>query len=276
MQKKLLKYQAPIFVVLVYLISWIEQTNTIRNGHSQNSIDGFLLMWTPGLVAIFLSLTLNKNIDTLAFKRPDLKSLALAYFVPFIAAVFVIVLLNIFKISELQVSPSAIEKAGNVNSVLFKAFIFAPTVGMIIPFISGFGEEIGWRGFLHSHLLNLAPLKRYLITGVVWSVWHWPLILFGTYATSEKPWLSLILFTIAQTSSSFLFGYLRDRSKSVFPAALMHAAHNMWFLGISPTFLKPGPLAPYFTSESGVFCALIYFAIAMLIIFKLPNKLTSK
>lgn len=146
--------------------------------------------------------------------------------------------------------------------------LFAPTIGMFIPFISSLGEEIGWRGFLHSQLLSLSPNKRYFVTGLTWSVWHWPLIIFGTYATSDIPWLSVILFTIAQTGASFLLGILRDRSKSVFPAALMHASHNMWFLGISPVFLKTGPLAAYFTSESGVFCALLYVALAMFIAYR--------
>jgi uncharacterized protein len=263
---------ALIFIILTYLVSWLEQARTIQNGHSQNSLDGFFLMWTPGLVGFLCSLFINRNINDLAIKKPTFKSLAMAYLVPAVTAVCVFALLILFNISEFEINPSAIEKLGSVQSVLLKGLIIAPTIGMIVPFVSGLGEEIGWRGFLHSQLLNYSPNLRYFITGIIWSIWHWPLILFGTYSTSDKPWLSVLLFTIMATSSSFLFGYLRDRSKSVFPAALMHASHNMWFLGITPGFLKSGPLASYFASESGLFCAVLYLLIAIFVALKGRNN----
>lgn len=275
LEKKGIKTQTLIFVILTYLVSWIEQARTIQNGHSQNSLDGFFLMWIPGLVGFLCSLFFSRNLGDLAIKKPMFKSLAIAYLVPAVIAVCVFALLILFKISDFEISPSAIEKLGDVQSVLLKGLIIAPTVGMIVPFVSGLGEELGWRGFLHSQLLNYSPNFRYFITGIIWSIWHWPLILFGTYSTSDKPWLSALLFTIMATSSSYLFGYLRDRSNSVFPAALMHASHNMWFLGITPGFLKPGPLSSYFASESGLFCAVLYLTIAIFIALNGRNVLTN-
>lgn len=263
--KNRIKTPAFIFVSLTYLVSWIEQARTIQNGQSQNSIDGFFLMWTPGLVALLCSLFFNKNLKDLALKIPTLKSLATAYLVPAVYAATVLGLLILFGISEFEINPSAIDKIGSIQGVLLKGLIFAPTIGMLVPFLSGLGEELGWRGFLHSQLLNHSPNFRYLLTGIIWSIWHWPLILFGTYSTSDKPWLSVFLFTVMATSSSFLFGFLREKSSSVFPAALMHASHNMWFLGITPVFLKAGPLSSYFASESGIFCAILYLLIAIVI-----------
>lgn len=257
-----------IFVSLTYLVSWTEQARTIQNGQSQNSLDGFFLMWTPGIVALLCSFFFNRNFKDLALKMPTLRSLVTAYLVPAVSASTVLGLLIVFGVSKFEINPSAIEKMGSIQGVLLKGLIIAPTIGMIIPFLSGLGEELGWRGFLHSQFLNYSPNFRYLLTGIIWSIWHWPLILFGTYSTSDKPWLSVLLFTIMATSSSFLFGFLRDKSGSVFPAALMHASHNMWFLGITPVFLKAGPLSSYFASESGVFCAILYFLIAAFIAFR--------
>jgi membrane protease YdiL (CAAX protease family) len=268
MQKSRLQFPTILFVVTTYVISWAEQARTIQNGHGQNSLDGLFLMWTPGIIAIICSVIFYRNVKVLAFKKPSLKSLGIAYLVPALIAVATALLLIVFKISELEISPAAIEKLGSAQAVLVKGLIVAPTVGMIIPFVSGLGEEIGWRGFLHSQFSNLTATSRYLTTGIIWSIWHWPLILFGTYSTSDKPWLSVLLFTTMATSASFLFGYLRDRSKSVFPAALLHASHNMWLLGISPGFLKAGPLAPYFAGEAGVFCAFLYVLSAAVVIFK--------
>lgn len=260
--------QAAIFVGITFLISWIEQYFIIKGDGIQNPVRAFALMWTPGLVGILCSMVFDKNIKPIAVKLPSLKSLAIAYFVPALTAVFIVGLLVLAKQADFQISPKLIEKKSSVGSALFAALVVAPTVGMIVSFISGLGEELGWRGFLHSKLMGLNPSFRYLLTGTIWSIWHWPLIIFGDYATSDKPWLNVVFFSIAVTSLSFLMGWLRDNSKSSIPAALTHGSHNMWVLGIAPAFFTPGPLVPYFGGESGLYCAVLYLLLAAFIHFR--------
>lgn len=260
--------QAIVFVVITFLISWTEQYFIVKGDGIQNPVRAFALMWTPGLVGILCSMIFDKNIKAIAFTFPSLKSLAIAYFVPAVTAVFIVGLLILSQQAEFQISPKLIEKKGSIGSALFAALVVAPTVGMIVSVISGLGEEVGWRGFLHSKLTGLKPSFRYSLTGIIWSVWHWPLIIFGDYATSDKPWLNVFFFSVALTSLSFLMGWLRDNSNSSIPAALMHGSHNMWILGISPAFILAGPLAPYFGGESGLYCAVIYLLLAFFIYFK--------
>jgi membrane protease YdiL (CAAX protease family) len=255
--------QAAAFVLITFALSWSEQYYTIHAGIGQNSLYGLALMWTPGLVAIALSLLFGQKLKDLAFRRPDWKSLALAYAIPATASLVVFGLVIAFGFGEFELNPAALAKKDGIGGFLFTALVFAPTVGMLIAGLSGLGEELGWRGFLHSKLLDLKPNLRYLITGLIWSIWHFPLILFSDYSSSAHPALSLLLFTAVTTSYAFVMGYLRDRSQSVIPAALAHGAHNMWFLGITPLFFKPGPLAQYFAGESGAFCALLYVLAAV-------------
>lgn len=170
-------------------------------------------------------------------------------------------------------NPTVIEKKGGLSGALIAVLVMAPTVGMIAPFISGLGEEIGWRGYLHTQLENLSANRRYLVTGIIWSIWHWPLIIFGDYATSDIPAFNVLFFTVAMTSLSFLMGYLRDKTQSVFPAALIHGSHNMWILGISPVFFIPSRFTPYYSGESGLFCALIYLLLALWIVRKSDSKM---
>jgi len=264
--------QPLIFVTLTFLVSWTEQYFIIKGDGIQNPVRAFALMWTPGIVGILCSIYFDRNFKALAIRVPNFKSVLLAYFLPAFTAVLIVGLLVLFRQADFQVSPKLIEKKGGLGAALFAALIVAPTVGMLISILSGFGEEIGWRGFLHSKLLSLKSTYRYFLTGIIWSVWHWPLIIFGDYATSDKPLLNVLFFTIAITSFSFLMGWLRDNSKSSFPAALSHGSHNMWVLGISPAFYAPGLLAPYLGGESGLFCAILYLIIAVFIHFTFLRK----
>jgi membrane protease YdiL (CAAX protease family) len=110
------------------------------------------------------------------------------------------------------------------------------------------------------------------MTGIIWSIWHWPLILFSNYATSEHPAVSVALFTITVTSVSVFMGWMRAKSGSVFTAALTHGVHNLWIQVIYPAFLKAGPLDPYFGGESGVIIAVIYAALAIYVYKKFLIK----
>ncbi len=259
------KKQAFAFVATTFLISWTEQYFIIKGDGIQNPVRAFVLMWTPGLVGIFCSYLFDRNFKALGFKVPSIKSLVISYFVPALTAAFIIGLLVLFKFADFEISPRLIEKKGSILAALIAALLIAPTVGMIVSIISGLGEEIGWRGFLHSKFHFLSANKRYLFTGIIWSIWHWPLIIFGDYATSDRPYLNVLFFTLAVTSLSFLMGLLRDKTGSSFPAAIIHASHNMWILGISPAFFKAGPLVPYLGGESGLFCAVIYLTMAIFI-----------
>lgn len=265
-------FQATVFVVVTFVVSWTQQYFIITGDGIQNTARPFVHMWTPGLVGIFCAIIFEKKIKSIALKVPSFKSLAIAYFVPAVIAALIIGLLVLAQQAEFQVSPKLIESKGSLGAALFAALVVAPTMNMIVSFISGLGEEIGWRGFLHSKLMSLKPSFRYLLTGIIWSIWHWPLIIFGDYSTSDKPWLNVAFFTVALTSLSFLMGWLRDTSNSCIPAGLLHGSHNIWILGISPAFILAGPLVPYFGGESGLYCAILYAGLAAFIHLKISKR----
>jgi len=49
----------------------------------------------------------------------------------------------------------------------------------IINTVFGFGEELGWRGYLLPKLMPLGKTKAYLILGIIWGLWHLPMVLVG-------------------------------------------------------------------------------------------------
>ena len=43
--------------------------------------------------------------------------------------------------------------------------------------IAALGEEIGWRGFLYPQLeAGVGRRKGWILGGIIWGAWHWPLI----------------------------------------------------------------------------------------------------
>ena len=100
--------------------------------------------------------------------------------------------------------------------------------------LTGLFEEVGWRGFLVPKMMKLTNFtKTALITGLIWSVWHYPYIIFSNVRLGNTPLpYSLICFTIFVTGISFAFAWLRLKSGSVWTAALMHGSHNVFMLHV--------------------------------------------
>lgn len=95
--------------------------------------------------------------------------------------------------------------------------------------IFAFGEEAGWRGYLWSVVRPAGFWKASLIVGAVWGLWHAPLIWAGhNYGAGYFgfPWSGIALMTAFCIALSPLMGYLRDRTESSIPAAILHGTLN--------------------------------------------------
>ena len=99
-------------------------------------------------------------------------------------------------------------------------------IGAFINLIPALGEELGWRGWLLPKLMAYGPIPAILISGVLWGLWHAPLILLGYNYPLAPGWLGLLMMTGMCISVGAIFGWLRLRSTSVWPAALAHATFN--------------------------------------------------
>ena len=102
-----------------------------------------------------------------------------------------------------------------------------------INLIPALGEELGWRGWLFPKLMPLGAVPAILVSGVIWGLWHAPLILLGYNYPGVPGWLGLTAMIGMCIVFGAVFGWLRLRSDSVWPAALAHAAFN----GAGSTYL---------------------------------------
>ena len=67
-------------------------------------------------------------------------------------------------------------------SYMLETGLFAVTLAPVINMFAALGEEVGWRGYMMPHLKEqLGLLNGRLLGGVIWGVWHWPLMLLVGY-----------------------------------------------------------------------------------------------
>src|SRR5215208_2502389 len=87
-------------------------------------------------------------------------------------------------------------------------------------------EEIGMRGYLLPKLLSLGRTPALVLSGLVWATWHMPLILLTPVFPVGNKLISLPLFYATIVAASFIFGYLRIYTGSLWPASIAHSVHN--------------------------------------------------
>ncbi|MGH7921871.1 MAG: CPBP family intramembrane glutamic endopeptidase, partial [Candidatus Dormibacteraceae bacterium] len=88
------------------------------------------------------------------------------------------------------------------------------------------GEEFGWRGHLVPRLAPFGELWAALIVGVLWGLWHAPLIGLDGYEYGVESWLAAPFFCLFTIPLSGILTWLRRRSGSTWPCVLLHAVVN--------------------------------------------------
>jgi uncharacterized protein len=125
------------------------------------------------------------------------------------------------------------------------------------------GEELGWRGYLLPTIRPLGRNRALVIVGLVHAAWHVPLILLTTlYHPDGNRLVVLPLFFATIVAASFVFGYLRLASGSVWPANLAHATHNAsWaLLGAFTATTHDVAVEEYLAGDNGLLILLATIA----------------
>lgn len=97
--------------------------------------------------------------------------------------------------------------------------------GITINAIAGFGEELGWRGFLLREFSYMGFWRSSAAIGLIWGIWHVPLILQG-HNYPEHPLEGVFMMIIFCLLLSPIFSYIRLKAKSVIAAAIIHGSLN--------------------------------------------------
>lgn len=243
------------YLILTFLLSSIGYYLIVRSKDLglNPSLVLFYLMWCPGVSGITTYLIYEKGLSGIGWRLGRLKWLGLAYLLPIAyatGAYGVIWLSGLAAINpDYSFNPFSLIVIGTLFNVAFAS-----------------GEEIGWRGFLVPQLYKVTNFTATcLITGIIWSVWHFPLIIYGVYLATMPMAPQLLLFLVQVTSMTFVISWLRLKSGSVWPAILLHASHNLYIQRLfDPLTIETSYLSKYVVGESGIALTIVFVALALI------------
>ena len=148
--------------------------------------------------------------------------------------------------------------------------LIAVLIAPILNAIPTLGEEFGWRAYLQPKLMPLGGRKTMLLMGIVWGIWHAPLIAMGhNYGTEYPgaPWLGILTMVWSMFILGTFLGWVVLRAGSVWPAVIGHGAFN-GIAGIYVFFTQGNPNLLLGPSAAGIVGSLGLAMVALIIFLK--------
>ena len=125
---------------------------------------------------------------------------------------------------------------------IIQGILLSPLINSLFTF----GEEFGWRGYLQPKLMPLGGRRAMLLMGVIWGLWHAPVIAMGHnygFGYPGAPWTGILAMIWFTTVAGTFLGWASLRGESVWPAVLGHAGINgIASLAVLFTQGEPNPL----------------------------------
>jgi membrane protease YdiL (CAAX protease family) len=225
------------FFLLPYLGDLLTQTTTPTNLVDRLGPAVLLpTMLTPMIAALIMRIFVSKEgvKGSLGLLRSPKYYLA-ALVIPAVFATAVVLIVQSLGLGEFRWSEAT-------------WFVYLMLLVIALPVtLFTFGEEYGWRGYLLPRLLPLGEIRASVLIGVIWGVWHLPLLLAGLNYPGVNVLLAIIIFTFVTVALSFTYTWFYVTSSgSALVAAVFHASTNQF----SDTFWVPpllsgvNPFAP--------------------------------
>lgn len=119
------------------------------------------------------------------------------------------------------------------TALIALSVVQAFTLGAVVNVFFALGEELGWRGHLLPRLAPLGDPQAAVAVGVIWGLWHAPIIAFfglgatvGMAGSGPTGWAVAPYFCLVTVPLGVIYAWLRVRSGSVWPCVLAHAMAN--------------------------------------------------
>jgi uncharacterized protein len=229
------------------------------------------LMWTPAAASVVARLVLREGFADVSFRiggSRGWKAIVLALIFPIVVGLISYSIAWTTGLVHFNPQPIALATrfVGGAASPLVVFIInlaVATTIVTIFSVRTAAGEEIGWRGYMLTRLIDAGLPKPVLLSGVIWGLWHVPLILGGVYLAGPPPVVSASLWMVTATAFSFVFARLRLATGSVWPAITLHAAWNS-VIQVAFDPASTGAGTTLWVGESGILVALTMIVAAVI------------
>lgn len=254
-----------VFLVSVLILTWVPAFWLYTSGMYKNALVTqlmfMLFMLMPALSVILTRVITKEGFKNLMLHphfKGNILTYLLAWFGPSFltilgAALYFLVFPNQFDAAMTTLSKQLtlqLEQAGasgvtglTPQMIMYIQIATAIFAGPLLNLIAALGEELGWRGYLLPKLTEKYSIRSsILISGVIWGIWHAPMIMMGhNYGINYPtyPWggiLAMIAFCVFVGS---FFSWLALRSDSAIPPALAHGGLNS-LASVSAYFIVPG------------------------------------
>jgi uncharacterized protein len=252
------------FIGLVVSLIQPKQTTTISS-----------LLLIPNLIGLILLVVLRWKGGKEAFAKTGLAGgkwhVWLVYGLGLVAFYGLQTFLNyVFKLGDVVDLKAAFPQLAAANMptsalmlvMALNTVIIGPFLGLIIAF----GEEYGWRGYLQTELTRLGRVRGVFLLGIIWGVWHWPVIWMG-YNYPGQPIFGSIAMVVVCVILAYFFAYAVFKSNGIWTAAYLHALNNQTLSFFVMTMVKP--TSTLFSFGMGI-PSLVLGAIVILLLLRDP------
>ena len=210
------------YFILAFALAWWTWPLVLLNPNSAP-----MLPWSP-IIAAIIVLSITEG-------RPGVKDLLRSTFRWRVKPVWYLVALGgpVVLWVVAAAIPMALGTTPNIS--YFADFVLFPITLLTTAIVKGpFTEEPGWRGFALPRLLERwSPLVATLVLGVIWFVWHLPLLVQDLTGT-QRP---LVPYVIVVLSLAVIITWLWSATgRSVFIVIVFHAAVNSAGSHVVPAF----------------------------------------
>lgn len=243
-----------LFLIITFVLSGICYYIRIIGGDAAAGMTA-ILMWCPAISAFIIKRIYYRKEKLLGWNRCKLTYILIGLFVP---VIYLGLSYSLYWIINRDVMTGEIYS--NSIGILFVLFISS--------IITATGEEIGWRGFLLPKMSELWNVRiAVVVSGLIWAIWHFPLMIAGLYKPGTPLWYQLTIFTTEVIAITAIMAVIRLKSKSVWPAIILHASHN-YFDQVIFSPLTIGEKSAYIVGETGIITAAIIVLVALFVIWK--------
>jgi membrane protease YdiL (CAAX protease family) len=226
------------FIAISFGVAWVNWELAIRAGIAVVSWQ-FELFALPGAFApAIAAIVVRKWITREGFADSGLKPkfrrwpyYLLAWMLPLGVVAVILIEATAFGIGRPDFTLAGAAASGvaghGLSDIAKLGWLIVPQL-MLVAVVATpllWGEEFGWRGYLQPRLLSGRPVASAVVTGLIWGVWHYPLTLRG-FDFPGHPVRGSLQLTLLAVLLAYVFGWLRERSGTIWVPSLAHASTN--------------------------------------------------